>query len=168
MRPTQGPQLNPAQTANPQNCELINDCCLKSINVEVVCYPAKANWYSLFQLKSNEYDLPLFFKGGSSTVFNSKSLLVGWPTKCFFRVQLLAWTILKLLEHSKHVVNAMKWLDSYGSLSVALRPHSRVYPSSTLPLSFNVNHGYLAVFTVSIGVLSTSYLSSQFTLVISL
>lgn len=67
--------------------------------------PTDARQQELTVTASASSDLPPLFKGGSSVVFSSKLLSVGKPSKCFFRVQLLARTIVMDLEHGKHVVN---------------------------------------------------------------
>lgn len=86
----------------PQNCVLINGCCLKSLSWGSLLY-SKVWLIQSLSIQTIWYDLPPLFKGGSSTVFISKLPCVGLPSKCFFKVQLLARTILKLLEHSSQM-----------------------------------------------------------------
>lgn len=39
-------RLSSAQRTNPQNHELIRDCCLKPLRFGITCYAAGTNWYT--------------------------------------------------------------------------------------------------------------------------
>lgn len=66
-------QLSPAQRAHPQNCKQINDCHSKALSVGVVCYTAKAMWYTdlLITTVVNQTWRVLFFYFSSYLVSHS-------------------------------------------------------------------------------------------------
>lgn len=72
-------------------------------------------------LTSQDLDLPPFFRGGRSTVFNSKSLFLGKPWNCFFIIHLLARTILRLLGCPKYRIKCIRRPVSLHSQGITPR-----------------------------------------------